>query len=98
MSAHLLGANRAPVVVVLVGNKSDISDRQVTQEEGEGVAKGIKAMYREASALTGNGVTEVFEKYLRATNRRTGKEEAVKTETKAGKTGGFCEDKSANGH
>jgi small GTP-binding protein len=68
--ARLLDANQGPVVVVLIGNKSDLPNRQVSHEEGEAVATEIKAIYRETSALTGKGITEVFEDacelYLRA--------------------------------
>jgi small GTP-binding protein len=67
---RLLDANQSPVIVVLVGNKSDLPTRQVSREQGEAVAAEIKALYREASALTGKGVTEVFEdaceQYLQA--------------------------------
>jgi small GTP-binding protein len=67
---RLLDANQSPVVVVLVGNKLDLPNRQVSRDQGEAVAAEIKALYREASAMTGKGVTEVFEdaceQYLQA--------------------------------
>jgi small GTP-binding protein len=68
--ARLLDANQNPVVVVLIGNKSDLPNRQISHEQGEAAAAEIKAIYRETSALTGRGITEVFEDacemYLRA--------------------------------
>ena len=63
-------ANQNPVVVCLVGNKSDLPNRQVSQEQGEAVAAEIKALYRETSAVSGKGINEVFEdiceEYLKA--------------------------------
>lgn len=61
--------NEGRVVTVLVGNKADLANRKVTYEEGEKMAESIGALYRESSALSGKGVTEVFEdacdEYLR---------------------------------
>ena len=66
---RLTDANRESVVCVLVGNKNDLPNRQVSQEQGEAVAAEIKALYRETSAFTGKGISEVFEdvceEYLR---------------------------------
>ena len=53
--------NDGRVITVLVGNKSDLPGRKVTAEQGEKLAESIGAIYRETSALTGKGVTEVFE-------------------------------------
>jgi hypothetical protein len=42
----------------------------VTQDQAEALAAGIKALYRETSAATGKGISEVFEDaceaYMRA--------------------------------
>lgn len=69
-NTRLRDANgQSSVVVCLVGNKSDLPNRQVSQEQGEAEAKAINALYRETSAVTGKGITEVFEdvceEYLR---------------------------------
>ncbi|KAK8890410.1 hypothetical protein M9Y10_035186 [Tritrichomonas musculus] len=58
---RLNDANQGQVVVCLVGNKNDLPNRQVSQEQGEAVAQEIQALYRETSAVTGKGITEVFE-------------------------------------
>lgn len=58
---RLNDANQGQVVVCLVGNKNDLPNRQVSQEQGEAVASEIQALYRETSAVTGKGITEVFE-------------------------------------
>lgn len=67
--SRICEANPIPFITVLVGNKSDLPNRQVSQEQGEQVAQEIKAIYRETSAVTGKGVNEVFEdaceEYLR---------------------------------
>ena len=54
-------ANSGSFITVLVGNKSDLPNRQVTQEEALAQAEEIQAIYRETSAVTGKGITEVFE-------------------------------------
>lgn len=61
--------NDGRIVTVLVGNKLDLPDRKVSREQAEKLADSIGALYREASALTGKGVSEIFEdacdEYLR---------------------------------
>lgn len=51
------------VIIVLVGNKTDMSDkRQVTLEEGEARAKEYKTIYVETSAKAGHNVKALFRK------------------------------------
>lgn len=60
-NTRLCEANHDTVLTVLVGNKIDLDQRGVTPEQGEAVANEIGAMYRETSALSGKGISEVFE-------------------------------------
>jgi len=54
------------VPCVLVGTKCDlVSDREVSAQEGQQMAKTIGASFIEASSLTGENVTEVFHQLLR---------------------------------
>ena len=46
--------------LILVGNKCDIKNREVTKEEGENLAKQYHINYYETSAKTGEGIKEVF--------------------------------------
>lgn len=49
------------VIIVLVGNKTDLGDkRQVTTEEGEKKAKELKVMFIETSAKAGHNVKTLF--------------------------------------
>lgn len=61
--------NKSNVVCMLVGNKSDLPNRQVTREMVEAKASEIKALYQESSASTGDGIKEIFyracEEYIR---------------------------------
>ncbi|CEI87138.1 ras-related protein rab-like protein-6A [Rhizopus microsporus ATCC 52813] len=51
------------VIIVLVGNKSDLSDkREVTVEEGEKRAKELHVMFIETSAKAGHNVKTLFKK------------------------------------
>ena len=45
---------------MLVGNKSDIEERQVTTEEAEELAEKNAIKYIETSAVTGGNVVEAF--------------------------------------
>ncbi|KAJ1512047.1 Ras- protein Rab6 [Coelomomyces lativittatus] len=49
------------VIIVLVGNKTDLSDkRQVTTEEGEAKSKELNVMFLETSAKAGYNVDPLF--------------------------------------
>ena len=49
------------ILIVLVGNKSDLEDnREVSQEEGQELADGYGILFFEASAKTGINVNEIF--------------------------------------
>ncbi|KAG1230851.1 hypothetical protein G6F35_001803 [Rhizopus arrhizus] len=51
------------VIIVLVGNKSDLSDkREVTTDDGEKRAKELSVMFIETSAKAGHNVKTLFKK------------------------------------
>lgn len=55
------------VIIVLVGNKTDLNDkRQVTTEEGEKKAKEFKVMFIETSAKAGHNVKTLFRRIAQA--------------------------------
>lgn len=67
------------VVIVLVGNKTDLSDRrQVTQEEGEEKAKENNVMFMETSAKVGNNIKQLFKQLAQAL---PGQDEAAPADT-----------------
>ena len=54
-------SNAGQVPMLLVGNKSDLTDqRQVCRDEAEKFAKDLDMFYLESSAKTGDGITDVF--------------------------------------
>ncbi|PVU84838.1 hypothetical protein BB559_007352 [Furculomyces boomerangus] len=54
------------VILVLVGNKTDISDKRVvTTEEGERKAREVGAIFMETSAKAGHNINELFKKIAR---------------------------------
>ncbi|KAF8071340.1 RABF1 [Scenedesmus sp. PABB004] len=58
LQRHASGA----VVMVLVGNKTDLADaRQVTEDEARALADSHNMLFVEASAKTGAGVCDIFE-------------------------------------
>ena len=55
------------VIIVLVGNKSDLSERrQVTAEEGERLAQELNSMFIETSAKSGYNVKPLFTRIAQA--------------------------------
>ena len=53
--------NKEEVVFALVGNKSDLDfNRKVTKEEAESYAKEHNYVFQEVSALSGEGIQELF--------------------------------------
>eukprot|EP00518_Triparma_eleuthera_P001573 CAMPEP_0182457058 /NCGR_PEP_ID=MMETSP1319-20130603/2727_1 /TAXON_ID=172717 /ORGANISM="Bolidomonas pacifica, Strain RCC208" /LENGTH=168 /DNA_ID=CAMNT_0024655445 /DNA_START=379 /DNA_END=881 /DNA_ORIENTATION=+ len=61
------GERGGDVVVVLVGNKTDLKDgRQVSNEEGQALAKKEGAMFAEVSAKAGAGVKQLFKRVAEA--------------------------------
>ena len=45
---------------ILVGNKCDLSDKQIDQEEANNLAKKYNSNFMEASAFTGYNINEIF--------------------------------------
>lgn len=57
-----LGPEASRIPCILIGNKKDLIDkRKVTEEEGRQMAKKLKCLYLETSALTGENVREAFQ-------------------------------------
>eukprot|EP00929_Paragymnodinium_shiwhaense_P038576 TRINITY_DN20369_c0_g1_i2.p1 TRINITY_DN20369_c0_g1~~TRINITY_DN20369_c0_g1_i2.p1 ORF type:complete len:179 (-),score=37.95 TRINITY_DN20369_c0_g1_i2:219-755(-) len=81
-------SERGPdVVIVLVGNKTDLADkRQVSTEEGEEKAKESNVMFIETSAKMGHNVKALFRQLAQALPGQD--ETASNAESVAGSTGG----------
>ena len=59
------------VLLVLIGNKSDLEDQRViTKERGEYLAKENNMMFFETSALNGNGIEDAFKKSIEAVDQK----------------------------
>ena len=73
-------------ILVLVGNKIDVENREVTNEEGVNYAKSKKMKYYETSAKTGFGIKilfqemyqEVYNKYKEAYNKTNNEDKSEK--------------------
>ena len=49
------------VPIILVGNKTDMeNERKITTEEGQKLAEKYKLLFKEVSAMTGDGVADAF--------------------------------------
>ena len=63
---ELKDTNKADVSKVLIGNKSDLSgERQVTVEDAQYLADTMKCKYFEASAKSGENITEALDEIAR---------------------------------
>lgn len=58
-------STRAAAVKMVVGNKVDIENRQVSREEGLAFARQQSTLFVESSAKTATGVQQTFEELLR---------------------------------
>jgi small GTP-binding protein len=61
----LKNSTAANIPLVLVGNKIDLPNRNVSKDEGEKLAKEIGASFLEASAKTGENVRKLFDLVVR---------------------------------
>ncbi|KAH3756175.1 Alpha-protein kinase vwkA [Pelomyxa schiedti] len=57
-------------VIAIVGNKSDLANRLISQEEAANYSKSINAMFAETSAKTSSGVEQLFVEICRKVNCR----------------------------
>nr|XP_039323677.1 ras-related protein R-Ras2-like [Saimiri boliviensis boliviensis] len=75
--------------MILVGNKADLDhQRQVTQEEGQQLARQLKVTYMEASAKIGTNVDQAFHELVRLI-RKFQEQECLPSSEK-GKKGCHC--------
>ena len=59
------------VILVLIGNKSDLEDQRViSKERGKIFAKENNMVFLETSALNGNGIKEAFEKSIQIVDQK----------------------------
>ena len=59
------------VILVLIGNKTDLEDqRVVAKERGENLAKENNMIFFETSALNGNGIEEAFKKSIEVVDQK----------------------------
>lgn len=70
---HALSTPNA--VILLVGNKADLPDRQITDSEAQGYAQRHALEYLETSALDGTNINEVFVRLARSINDKIKKGE-----------------------
>lgn len=88
------GERGTDVIIVLVGNKTDLGDkREVTQAMGEEEAKRCGALFVETSAKVGANVKGLFRKIAQALPGMEG--ETARTESQSKCSCGTC---GGNGH
>jgi small GTP-binding protein len=60
------GNVRSIIPIVLVGNKIDLTNRTVTKEQGQRLAREIRATFVETSAKTGENIRGLFDKIAKS--------------------------------
>ena len=53
------------ISLILVGNKCDLSERKVTEEEGKKIAEEFNTLFIEISAKTGHNIYQVFDMLIK---------------------------------
>ena len=72
MDQILSNIQQDEIGIVLMGNKCDMEERNVSEEMGIKLAEELKISYFETSALTGQGIKEAFEKLTRDIMKKKG--------------------------
>ena len=76
------------VIIVLVGNKTDLNDkREVTTAQGEDEAKKHNLMFIETSAKLGHNVKQLFRRIAQALPGMEGEGNRVESQSKCGSPG-----------
>ena len=78
------------IVIFLVGNKIDIPERKVTQQEGENKAKEFNYIFQETSAKEGTNVEKMFESICTKAYLQVSKVSQSKSLKKCGKCCKCC--------
>jgi Ras-related protein Rab-8A len=60
-----LVSSTSSIPLILVGNKIDLPNRNISRDEGEKMAREIGASFLEASAKTGENVRKLFDNIVR---------------------------------
>lgn len=74
--------------IIIVGNKTDLANREVSRADAEALAKQLNCMYAECSAKTGEGVSQVFETLAKAKLRAV--DDKMKLDDGKKKSSGCC--------
>ena len=74
------------IIVLLVGNKSDLSERVVEKAEGKRVAESYNISFFETSAKDGENVQEIFHELARQIKNKILEDPTLLVETNAGTT------------
>lgn len=85
--------NVSQKAIILVGNKIDVEERDISKEEGEEFAKTHNFKYFETSAKTGEGVKESFNELYKDVfelNRKSLDTNINLKKQRKKKDGGFC--------
>ncbi|PAA49646.1 hypothetical protein BOX15_Mlig022030g1 [Macrostomum lignano] len=90
-------ANRNNLVKMLVGNKIDCTDREVTRDEGLRFARRHHMLFIEASAKTNEGVKTAFEELVEKIIQTPGLWEAAGPDGIALSSGGQQQPQASGG-
>jgi GTPase SAR1 family protein len=88
-----IAVNAPDAVIVLVGNKADLNERQVQTEDGQQLAEKFGLKFYETSAKVGTNVEEVFHDVAIMIRGKLGEENLKAMEKKIIKPGDFGNNK-----
>ena len=82
--------------IAIAGNKCDLSNRQIDQEEVENYAKSINGAHFDTSAKTGKGIEDIFTEITKAVLRKNKRDAKAKQAKGKGKKSKTVKSKQAN--
>lgn len=82
MDTRKVTSEQGPIPLLIIGNKSDLLERQVSESEGRTLAKQLNAVFFECSAKDNYNIDESFEAFIRCIEQEKHQSSTAQDENK----------------